>query len=1024
MICVTIQILDVPEWLPDRIANASSSLYLDTDEKTQLALDETLEELSELNEIARQENVPIQLPSTPKNDAILGNILNPNADQFGNKPLRVLGMWGCEPMEQSYLYVTENLGNEGYVCILLADDHWLQLASRKYLNTIDYGTFEYTRSNIRSTFTNERYDTGHVGYYFPVINYGGLNKKAYITVRYMRPWFHVYGVLQKGFKEIGYKFVCPLLETEVGRRLISYILREDFINEIATSYELNAILPLVTNPQNDSYANRRRFKGSSIVKYGFDSSNPDNPYMAENTGKFTGCLFGDFSARIILAKTGEGVGKLVTTKLVALYTTGHEEVLSEASTEIKDLGPFTGPTEMKHTATNFQMDSGMTMFVRIECEDPDVEVVISYAELKIDNTIYPCVEEGQEIVLNTMINADDTLLDKLKGVAHLFEGKFETDHNLRIVTMYTPYDVDYYGEEVEGFYSDALPIIDINKKIQANSIKVIAPKIDLEKRFRSYEFATSKDKYILSQSYITKDFPLFAVKVDLGGEYKEGLLKQTNPYYEPTLSGSISPIVSAGAGSYSETEVAFCIDNEEDRESYDIGRRILYTPGMCKLYNANDKVTKMDFFGYNGDEEMIPVAWQKSFYKHQVNGEGAIIENDVFIGYGDRFAEDKSRTHYEKFIKRFLANRKQNLKVEALVFMSQNMYMNRSFRSAHMFSQQDYIVVGYLQKYSDFQLCSDYSTPMVFLPDRDSIICGDSIIPPPTNFQPSGCGTDWQIISEKIGCCYFIDINYVGIITTNFQGGSNEPNPTVIIEYILINGQEWMPYDDNTGICSPVANFIVRAKIQDILPCPDVIKFLPVNVCNDSWEPFIEFIQTIEDGQNCYELAIGGMDAAEIDSIVWTVKEDGVVVPYTGKKCGTFTEVCAEAVVTPLCGCSVINLDEVCKVFPPLNPDCSLNAATLECVDDGNGCFTVVSGGVFAAVPGIDIVMYSCDDGDTWTIWDGVTAICCANVRFKRWINFCGGVCEPICVEAICECTQFDAGVSANVAVCNNGYIN
>lgn len=124
----------------------------------------------------------------------------------------------------------------------VAVQHWADLATKKKLNTIDLGTMDYTLANVTGSWDRGKWEDTDPFYACPPVDYGtwvDLSEPAQFTqppvksvwVEDCRPIFSVPYLLKKGFCEIGWNLEGLVLETELSRRLWTYILKRDFYTE-------------------------------------------------------------------------------------------------------------------------------------------------------------------------------------------------------------------------------------------------------------------------------------------------------------------------------------------------------------------------------------------------------------------------------------------------------------------------------------------------------------------------------------------------------------------------------------------------------------------------------------------------------------------------------------------------------------------------------------------------------------------------------------------------------------------------
>ena len=95
---------------------------------------------------------------------------------------------------------------------------------------------------------------------------------------------------------------------------------------------------------------------------------------------------------------------------------------------------------------------------------------------------------------------------------------------------------------------------------------------------------------------------------------------------------------------------------------------------------------------------------------------------------------------------------------------------------------------------------------------------------------------------------------------------------------------------------------------------------------------------------------------------------------------------------------------EVCKTFPPIEPNCDNNSLQTVCIQDGD-CFTFdFNDGNLAFPYATRTIQYRCEPNGDWIDWrPGDDPICCDFIQSRAVVVFCDSRCPVYCSDPV-EC--------------------
>lgn len=1012
--CVRIAIQN-PPFVPSMYIEDDGAAYLDISDDFSLRFSKRLEELTDVNTIKTDSVLGFSVPTTPKNDVILKSALSPNRvdNVFAGFP--VILYLGSSVVSQKTLFPIRRSSTEYEIEVRNSIEHWAVLGKDLLLNSLKLreDDFEFTNTNINEINDLGAYEDGEEVFRFPVAYYGQFTDKRiipplvnpqHIGVGDFRPYFSILGLLQKAFCSIGWSFRSPILESDYGRRLLTYIINKDYgaDEETANARDLRieleedlefptevgnyAPIPfLATNdPSGGWFVDGARYKTAGI-------------YDITGTLRLKVTIGDVVNAHVTLGANGLDRVYYMYTRIAFDLPNGENYGLEriELGFSLADL--ILKPEfedgiilDIKINKTNFQLDAGSSVYFPIGTDEPLITEGIAKVELIKEGSYieFDCkrvlIDRGDILPINSLIDPEYNLLDFIKGVAHLFAGKFLTDYRTNEVWLYSTYsNVIFDDEEVEGFFDNNGEYEDYTELAQEDSEVINSVESDLN-RYYLLKFKGDGDEAI-KELKLPDEKPFLSYKVDFGDTVKNtDVAELENPFFEATVnkyyykSDSDAPV-----------NMPHLLDNTADDGKYDlsfdINPRVLYwagkVPQVIRTPNGYREVP-LRIFGQNTNN--IPTAYQWSDINY-----GTPLDFDYSefnVAYGEHVnslrPETTDKDLYHFFYQKWMADSIFNLTIDILLFLEQAKYLGIDFRKYVMIRALGRDILGRLIEVNDYNSCKFLSTPVLFMPNRQ---VSDDCNPLPDGGGDNGNDVCKQnaplLIVEKEDDCY----------TFSLGGSSTSTIDTVIFEWQYLGGV----WTAATSLCNPEDAFVVKMTVTYTDGCPKIVRTVNVDACGNA--PVLT--PSWDSEEECFTIEIEGTIISEIDEaetlIEYSLDGGDTWETYTG----TCTEIGEEELI--LIRATVVYVDgcadsEITGEFTvPIPTDCNLTDADVEC--DSNGILTL-TGNVFG-VDALDIIRYRPMGQDYWFIWDGAMRIRPEPIQFQRIIIFCNNTCPTYCSD-------------------------
>jgi hypothetical protein len=975
--CPTIQIY------PEQITLFADNgrIFLDVSEATTFALSKELANSSGLLDIQSEREISLTLPRSDKNFFYLKHLFDSQVSKTINHIICRITT-GSTTHYFSKLYASEK--DSGEIQILLKyEPDWIGLLKQTKLKDIDLPTFDFTLEHIVSLWEDDGiYNDGDVGYWFPVVYYGGWRvPNRRLVVEDLRPLIHATFLLQKMFEYIGWCIEAPFYETPFGRRLITYLLKDDYSN----NDELNKRRHVYTIKRYPVGTTLGQLMAGFILNW----NSEDDVYNNWNriTGRYEKPFEGSFKITLAFgSESGETGGQVA---IFRAYKTSTFSGVNYADIIFSQEITITGQSEVTLSIpVNILADEYVIFSLSAVHTFPNDEELPFSAEIhmwaKSTRTFYV---KGDVIDLKKEVDQELSCYDVFEGLQHLIYGIAEEDYSSRTIRLLTPHDADVFGTTIDGYFID--DVINLTDQQPAHTTKSILNTSQRE-RYINIGFKKSSDPYLKDKKRID-GLPLFSKTIDTGDTTNTETKEDLNPLFEGTTQ-ALETLYGDYLNKKANYTVLFPVmaDNKDEKVSYKIAPRIIYAGGY-RTYGISQVLYNFE----RAFQSALAMAWQEP-------GAIKIIFDtpDERLVYGDE-EFDLWRMVYANFYLQY--NQRQILDV--LANFTHNQYDLSTLNKNYIVEYDGHPVTGRLQRINDFNPCSALTAQVILLPD---LPLGAICIASPT---PNQCLNTASIIHTS-DC----DCNNFSIV------GTFECNVTSI-EWNYRNedtSNEWTEIPDSADtaqLCGLILDTYIQARIIfDCPDCPDLYVSLFINPCEININcDLIQYNNAI--GQTCIQW--GFNINTTCGYTIESVEVNGETLPFPYLLCGVQPNTLYEfiAIFSFENGCADQTL--ICSIIPNQNP-CA-NYPSLQCSPVGDNCYEFIITGNLSTPIETYIVTYECN-GQIGTWMQGDPPICCSSdFTAHAMVFFCG--CDPVCTQTITcvgsGCTIYNPGTPIMLAVCN-----
>lgn len=988
-----IQIIDYPNIFMFNNWVDGGKIYLDLDQEFKTQLSKEVSQLSDINEINIETALGSSFGRSQKNDALLFPDVNYNAVDPVINNRKIFFDLGYHSLNQDSLKVLGlNRNTNRYESdIVESDDHWIVKLKKLFLDDLKFNKAEYTIQKLKYNQAHKaKYTIGDDGYYFGLVDYGNQVKVGEYSLGDFRPLVHSAKLYELIAKEIGYTIVFPLLETEIGARHVNYLLKEkldDDDGNLLESMEFKAELS-----QRLTFSNGGGYHQQVKVIFDNELVDKGNNYDP-TTGDFTTPGYYEFYADLYIQFKVDiawfGAGAFIEYRLVKEKANGDRIIEDVYSIHTRDDLSESKPLLL---TANILIEPGDKVFVEYSRDTKDMEIsFISKGGTFFNKPISRSINSGDVLDVQKSLR-HDLVIDMIKGDVHLFNLKIYFEPYKQTIYFLTPYDIDYYGDAIEGFFTDVTESI---TEYQLYEDEIITTPKKYEKN-TIYKFKKSTDP-LVNKIEVPEYQEPYCKFIDRGFQKdSEGSNDvRENPYWEPTLNRiPVLPEVSQGAGA-NTINIPYMLDNLDEKISTKIGPRKIIALGNSNVYNYkiepdNSKYAEISQIRiFDEIPSTIPYVYQVPESFTVFSGaypDFELLHPDYKIQYGN-----SSDDHYEKFYKRFEFDFENKHESKFKLHAPFSFYFHQSFRKRVKASGISGDVFGRLIALNSFDLDTQLQVA-TFIPDTQSTTeCFEYV-------EPIVCKNYPLIIVNKDGTLYSFSM-----------GGTNESTlDSIKFEYKLKSSTGDFIEINPAELNNPIESFIVRMTVTYADECKQVIKTSYIDPCGNKPKICTSLVSS------CLSITECGTHVSTISNTIIEYSLNGTKWErYNGcidltKLSISVTIINIRITVTYTGGCLPVTVTDnyvIGNTTPTECPDVdsAIIPPSVIGVTVATG-FELLRTGYYNCCAAYDKILYrKYGSNDEWKDWvDGQNPIP-NNIEYeaKRIIIWCGQNCDPWCPASV-----------------------
>ncbi|MEM4255672.1 MAG: hypothetical protein QXR53_05100, partial [Candidatus Norongarragalinales archaeon] len=734
---------------PEAVARLGvTQVQLDLADTFRVPLTREVERLQDGGRIKRDGALRFSLPQSLTNDAVLVDYATPLTVDRSADYIDVSLFVDGVPMPFTRMYVVgkNDKQRQWEVEVEPGDVHWSEAASNKRVKDIDFGWFEFTHANILASWQQPQYDGdfepeaggANKAYYWPVVDYGNWVDRSesdqnddapvkMVAIEDLRPFINLAYALRRGFAEIGWKLVSPVLDTAWARRLWCYLLKPDYYEGVgADGNKYGKLCRIIgRSPQDDLQvdtlsSSQQRFIYFQALE--FAGSTSATLLHASGPSKWLCGIKNElpFKARFRISIKCD----IKTTSLPVLprsLTFNVQEVVGTQNNQLTGLILSEDVTiEVQPNATTFfsadfefDLEPGQRAAIHWMSEFAGDAFIVAkglYFRCEPANRAFT---RGDAVDVRTALRDDVTLLDLLKAYMHIINGRVKTDYVSRTIEVHPARQAKVYDEQVEGFIDEGAQAVDVSQRVVADSFSLQFKRIDL-KRFSRFAFEQSTDAYVKSLPLAE---PPHSLKVLNGEDLQDEVEQFDNQLFEPTLEGQ-SPLLKVQQYKFINnpaTEYAprpylpRLWDNDDGERAFDIGPRILFAFGYVKQKNprplsANLADTFASIFFDEPDASTSTFGYATQLRTWPVDPAPLVDGSVVFDGARPSL--------FAMFYAQEFKDRQKGVQVEVLQFVDAREFSAFDFRRRYSFMYEGRQVSAFALQLRDFQ--PPLPTPVIY----------------------------------------------------------------------------------------------------------------------------------------------------------------------------------------------------------------------------------------------------------------------------------------------------------------------
>ncbi|MEP7197264.1 MAG: hypothetical protein ABI851_12150 [Saprospiraceae bacterium] len=732
---ISIRIFDGPSYWMNHYADADGAVYLDLSDDTNFQLSKQSEQLTSLDKITIEGALGTSLPATPRNVNLIGKPTDiaVKDNQYSDYAVQI--KIGMKILTQTTLRVNskkDNVNSELFeIEFLDTSHHWAVQLDKVYLDELPLPDIEYSGTKMMDSIKlNAKFDDGDPGYWWPLVHHNYWVSNDFYTISDFRPWFHCLKIIRESFHKVGWQISCPILETEIGRRLISYINAKEFYTEKAKVNGINEFKAGLKNQlELPKPEGANRIEGILI----FDNEIKDTSgYYNPSTGEFSGIGYYNFVVQVkgnafLRNSHAGGARAFIYIQLIHKHADGTLERIDER----QESGTKNQVSIDWTIEANILLKTGESVFVKWFIQGTKGTTGYFTTDSFFYNEILNYIPIEGAILKTSELLRHDKCLDYLKGISHLFNLKFYTNYAERKVYALTPYDQTFFGDSVTGYFIEDL--INLNSNVDFNTIEINVTHEDDKNVF--YNFKPDSSDIPIKNLELKEFADLYSKFIDKGKDKKDNTEKKENPYFSPTLN----KLVQDGNIKRFPIDMPLCIDNNDNSLSFGIEPRILIAAGyelqLDPDFEINADVTYN--FPTTYTDQRTPYAFQvpNAYTIGVVNGSGTgfdFSKPTSYLIYGDK-EFDLFNLFYKRHLKEF--GYPQSAKIN--IFLNYNLFDSIYFRNRYLVDINGTNQVGRLLSIDGYNLESMKGVALFKAQNSNDPDCGVVIVGPECKNYPA-----------------------------------------------------------------------------------------------------------------------------------------------------------------------------------------------------------------------------------------------------------------------------------------------
>lgn len=373
------------------------------------------------------------------------------------------------------------------------------------------------------------------------VNYGFWGAGTAMTLSDLRLWFFERDLIYLAFASIGYKIVSQFINSNYYRKDAVYVLKENYFDQDG---ELSAKNGLLANWMSDFSANEPFTipinPPNDTVSPAYDINGNYNNVNGKYTAPANMRVI--ISGSIVVQNPNPFDFK-IGLKYEYQSISGGDPIEHQL---IDYIFVLAGGTRTFDFSSEIVLAQGDSIFLYFEIINQPLGLNYtikagSYIKVVVK---YKDISDGDVLKLANIVDPQITALDILKGAAHRYDWRFETDPDTNTVYIEPAWAYSLPKEqlpleyqETPGYYGDETTAVNIDKAIDWCGDRTAEGKKEGKKRRLRLTYKEGDAYYkSVSDELVGNSRRLFDGEQYLGEQYEEGVTIEENPLYAGTVN--------------------------------------------------------------------------------------------------------------------------------------------------------------------------------------------------------------------------------------------------------------------------------------------------------------------------------------------------------------------------------------------------------------------------------------------------------------------------------------------------------